>query len=91
MAKCSKKHFCNFFFRKLLRNQINVVLKRFTRNHFFIIELKISILIIIKKKTFSHACTEMATFLAEAREENPFFGVHTENAGVINNSRGNYQ
>ena len=40
---------------------------------------------------FSHACTEMATFLPETRKENPLFGVHTKNAVVINNSRGNYQ
>ena len=30
-------------------------------------------------------------FFPETREENPPFGVHTENAGVINNSRRNYQ
>ena len=30
-------------------------------------------------------------FLPETRGENPSFGVHTKNAGVINNSHGNYQ
>ena len=30
-------------------------------------------------------------FLPQTREENPLFGLHTKNAGVINNSRGNYQ
>ena len=29
--------------------------------------------------------------LPETREENPLFEVHTKNAGVINNSRWNYQ
>ena len=28
---------------------------------------------------FSHACTEIGTFLAETREENPLFGVYTKN------------
>ena len=39
------------------------------------------------KMAFYHACTEMAIFFPETREENPLFGVHTKNAGVINNSR----
>ena len=30
-------------------------------------------------------------FLPETQEENPLFGVHTKNARVINNFRGNYQ
>ena len=30
-------------------------------------------------------------FSPETQEENPLYGVHTKNAGVINNCRGNYQ
>ena len=32
---------------------------------------------------FSHACTEITTFLPKTREENPLFGIHTKCAEVI--------
>ena len=45
----------------------------------------------MKNGFFLMHAQKWSLFLPETRQENLLFGVHTKNAGIINNFRENYQ